>query len=424
MPSLAHRAEWTQSDVPLFWGATGVIALHASVDSFIAPEPGTTARDHLLRGTVTLLLLAGAATAYPRLRSGGRAALAGALGILALEGAALAVADARAVGARGEDWTGFLLAPVGLVLCGLATRLLWRSRRPGRYRWLRRGGVTLATVVGVYVLIVPVATAILATHRPRAVVEPVDLGRPYENVTVTTSDGLRLAGWYVSSRNGAAVVSYPTRIGEPAVARMLVRHGFGVLLLDARGYDGSQGDPNMFGWGNTKDIDAAVTWLRGRPDVHQNRIGGIGFSVGGEMMLEAAAENRGLRAVVSEGAGIRSLREELLYGARSAPAVPGQAVMTTALSLLSGTPPPPSLNDLVAKIAPRSVFFVYAEHGAGGEELNRTYYRAASQPKQIWRIPDSEHTGGFAAQPQQYERRVAGFFDGALLTSAPGGVPS
>ena len=45
---------------------------------------------------------------------------------------------------------------------------------------------------------------------------------------------------------------------------MLVRHGYGVLLLDARGYDGSQGDPNLFGWDDTKDIDAAVAWLQHR----------------------------------------------------------------------------------------------------------------------------------------------------------------
>ena len=48
---------------------------------------------------------------------------------------------------------------------------------------------------------------------------------------------------------------------------MLVRHGYGVLLLDARGYDGSQGDPNLFGWAGEKDIDAAVAWLERQPDV-------------------------------------------------------------------------------------------------------------------------------------------------------------
>ena len=55
----------------------------------------------------------------------------------------------------------------------------------------------------------------------------------------------------------------------------VVRHGYGVLLLDARGYDGSEGDPNLFGWSGAEDIDAAVGWLQRRADVEDDRIGGI-----------------------------------------------------------------------------------------------------------------------------------------------------
>jgi predicted acyl esterase len=77
-------------------------------------------------------------------------------------------------------------------------------------------------------------------------------------VTITTGDGLDLAAWYVPSRNGGAVISYATRQGKLPQARMLVRRGYGVLLLDARGYDGSEGDANLFGWAGARDIDAAV----------------------------------------------------------------------------------------------------------------------------------------------------------------------
>ena len=131
----------SEPDVLLFLGATAILALHAAVDSFVAPEPGTSPRDHLLRGVTSLALLALLAVVYPRLRTGGRAALAVVVGGLALEAAALALEDARAVGTRGEDWTGFLLLPVGLVLLGLAAVLLWRSRKPGRLRWLRRATI-------------------------------------------------------------------------------------------------------------------------------------------------------------------------------------------------------------------------------------------------------------------------------------------
>jgi hypothetical protein len=412
-----RRAGSRRAEVVAFAVAVSFVALHAVVDSFLAPEPGTAWNDHLLRGSATLAVLAVAAALYPRLRAGARAAVAAILGVLSLEGAVLAIVDARAVGARGEDWTGFFLAPVGLVLLCVAVALLWRSRKPGRLRYLRRGAIVLGSALGVLWVVVPLAMAIGATHRPRAAVERVDLGRSYEQMTLRTSDGLDLAAWYVPSQNGAAVISFPTRKGKLPQARMLVRHGYGVLLLDARGYDGSDGDPNVFGWGAAKDIDAAVAWLQKRPDVTGGRIGGIGFSVGGEMMLEAAASNAALRAVVSEGAGERSVRESLIRGPRGWFAVPQVAMQTAALAVMSGTVPPPSLERLVARIAPRSVFLVYAGHGAGGEELNGDYFRAASTPKILWRIPEAGHVGGFQARPYEYERRVISFFDRALLGS-------
>ncbi|HEU4970770.1 MAG TPA: alpha/beta fold hydrolase [Gaiellaceae bacterium] len=179
-------------------------------------------------------------------------------------------------------------------------------------------------------------------------------------MTLRTDDGLSLAAWYVPSRNGAAVISYPTRQGRLPQARMLLRHGYGVLLVDARGYDGSDGNPNVFGWKGAKDVDAAVAWLEQRADVTNGRIGGIGFSVGGEVMLEAAASNSGIRAVVSEGAGVRSVREHLLRGRRGWFSLPEVAVQTAAVAVMSGATPPPSLSDLVPRIAPRPLLLVYA----------------------------------------------------------------
>jgi len=211
---LVEKLASARVDVVLFSGAIALVAVHAAVDSFIVPEPGTGADDHLLRGLATLAVLALAAAAYPRLRAGGRAALSAFFCLLALEGAGLAIADARAVGARGEDWTGFLLLPLGLALIGSAAILLWRSRKPGRPCYLRRAGIAAVAVLAVYWLVIPVAIGILATHRPRVDVAAADLGRPYEDVTIRTSDGLNLAAWYLPSRNGAAILSYQLAKGS------------------------------------------------------------------------------------------------------------------------------------------------------------------------------------------------------------------
>jgi dienelactone hydrolase len=398
----------------VFTAAVALIAAHTLVDAFVAPEPGTRWSDHLVSAGASLAVLAAAVVAYPHLREGGRAAVALALGVLAIEGALLTVSDARRGGPAGEDWTGFLLWPAGIALCALGVALAWRPRKPAGRRYLRRGLIVAAAALAAYWAVIPVAVALLATHRPREAESTPGLGRPAIPVTVRTSDGLDLHGRYVPSRNGAAVLVFPGSPSRAPHARALVRGGYGVLMLDMRGYATSDGDPNMFGWNGTRDIDAGVEFLRARPDVRGDRIGGIGFSVGGELMLEAAAGNAALRAVVADGAGERSVRESALRGAEGWLSLPTYAIQTAAVAVLSGDLPPPSLVDLTPRIAPRPLLLIGAGADNGGEDLQPHYYAAAREPKAFWRIPEAGHTGGFDARPREYARRVLGFFDAAL----------
>ena len=90
-------------------------------------------------------------------------------------------------------------------------------------------------------------------------------------------------------------------------------------------------------------------------------------------------------------------------------------MQTAAVAVLSGATPPPSLATLAARIAPRPLMLIYAGKGGGGEELQPRYYAAAGLPKKLWEIPEAGHTGGISARPAEYERRVVGFFDEALL---------
>ena len=115
----------------------------------------------------------------------------------------------------------------------------------------------------------------------------------------SAGDGVRLEGWYIPSKNGAAVIAFPCRSGPQKLARMLARHGYGVLLFDRRGEGAGEGDPNAFGWRGERDVKAAIEFLRRRPDVDPERIGGLGLSVGGELMLQTAAETSALAAVVT-----------------------------------------------------------------------------------------------------------------------------
>jgi uncharacterized protein len=401
-------------------GGLLVVAAHVLDDNFLQPQPGTSARDHLISGLVPLTVLLVVAGLYPRARPGLRASLAATLGLFGFVTGIESVYYLDAGRLSGDDYTGLAAIAAGLVLIGVAATTLWRSRRVEgtlRRRLVRRSLVTVAAFVFTYVLFGPFLVAYVLTHSARAFVPAYSVGAPHEEVTFRTADGLRLHGWYVPSKNGAAVITFPGRKGTQAPARVLARHGYGVLLFDRRGEGESEGDPNAWGWAGYRDVAAAVRFLQGRPDVEHDRIGGIGLSVGGEMMLEAAAKTPGLSAVVSEGAGERSVREYLdMTNNGKWLAIPSSAAITVGTALFSNNAPPPSLKDLVGRISPTPVFFIYGEHGQPGERnLNPTYYAAARAPKTLWEVPGSGHVGGINAQPKQYERRVVGFFDRTLL---------
>ncbi len=404
------------------FAAVGIflIAVHLLDDNFLQPQPGTSAGDHLVSGVIPLAALAVYAAFYTRVRAGLRGSIAVLVGIFGVVTGIESLYYLDAGRLSGDDYTGLTAIPAGLLLVCVGAMTLWRTRRlddSRRRRWLRRSLITAAAFVGAYMFLAPFLTTYVLTHAARAFV-PVDrVGAPHEEVSFTTADGVRLRGWYVPSKNGAAVIAFPGRKGSQKPARMLARHGYGVLLFDRRGEGESEGDPNAWGWVGYRDVNAAVRFLQRRPDVQRERIGGIGLSVGGEMMLEAAARSPGLQAVVSEGAGERSVREMLdITRSDKWLAIPSYAALTAGIALFSNHTPPPSLKDLVGRIAPTPVFFIYGEHGQEGERnLNPTYYAAAGAPKALWEVPGSGHVGGITAQPAEYERRIVAFFDRALL---------
>jgi alpha/beta superfamily hydrolase len=379
------------------------VALAVVNDAFIHREPGTSMTDHLASGLLPAGAVVGVAVVFPRLRPGARAVAALVCGSLAI---VAGVADG-----------GLLGLAVGVALLGLGATVLWRSRRTDGRRYARRALLAAAAVLGAYFVVLPLALAIVINHKARSAVEPADLGVPYRAISLTTEDGLTLAGWYAPSHNGAAVIVFPGRKGPVRHARLLARHGYGVLMLDRRGEGESEGDYNARGWGGEPDLEAAIDYLADRADVESGRIGGLGLSVGGELLLQTAARDERLHAVVSEGAGRQSLADQL-----QTPDVPKavrwlspMTMETAAGVVLANRMPPEGLVDVIPRIAPRPVLLISGGRGNADEELNSAYRDAGGSTVTHWEIAQAGHTGGLAAAPVEYERRVVGFFDEALL---------
>ena len=406
--------------------ALGVVALHVLDDSLLEPNRGTAATDHLAGGLVPSLLLVVAIVFYPRLRPGARAAVALSGGFVGVLVGTEAIHYTMTVGPSADDFTGLLAVPAGLLSLGVGAVTLWRSRRRDDglwWRYLRRLLLAAGLYVIATVLLMPISVAYILTHAARSTVPAADLGAPYEEVEFRTDDGLQLRGWYIPSRNGAAVISFPGRASSQSRAKLLARHGYGVLLFDRRGEGQSDGDPNIFGWQGERDIHAAVKYLQTRSEVDPQRIGGIGLSVGGEMMIEAAAESKALKAIVAEGASGRSVFDDFTNSAAGWQAYLGDGVVTAATALFTDNLPPATLKSLVPKVS-APVFFVYGENGQVTEEpANKAFFNIAPRPKELWKVAGSKHMGGVDAQPHEYERRIVRFFDRHLLTPKASELP-
>jgi len=398
--------------------ALGVIAAHVVVDSVMDLRPGVDATDHLVSGAVPLLALAALAAIAPRLRRGALAVLAGLLGVAATVGMVGAPVAAATRGDRGPaQLTGVAAAIAGLALIGWAIATAWSTRRrggPRRRRILRRTGIAVAVAAASLFVAVPIGSAYIVANRSGPIHTTGDLGAPHRDITLHTSDGLSLQAAYVPSRNGAAVIVFPGigGAGPTARARMLVRHGYGVLVLEPRGQSASDGDPQLLGWTGEPDLIAAVDYLETRPEVERGRIGGLGLSVGGELLIQAAARDTRLTAVVSEGAGTRWFAEDLHT---PFPAwliqVPFMTVSSAAATIFCDCRPPERLDHLVGEISPRPLMLIWTPRGQGGEWNNPRYHDLGGPTTELWEIPESTHVGGYAARPDEYETRVVGFYD-------------
>ncbi len=291
----------------------------------------------------------------------------------------------------------------------------------------------IAGMVGLMLLAVAAALALvtrseaheLVSHTVRAPIDetPGDLGLPFEDVTVTTVDGLHLVGWYIPPQNGAAIMTQhgykSDRTSLLDEAAMLHRHGYGVLLMSIRAHDLSAGEQISFGYHEMKDLEAWYQFLLTREEIDPDKIGILGCSMGGSLVIQYAAGNADIKAVVAQSP-FSSLDD----------------TVSTSIQKLTSLPPFP--------FAPLIVFWAEQELGIDSSEINarlwvkeisprpillmdgglddyvsedsgELLYAAAGEPKEFWFEPDIGHCEFDEKMPQAFEDRVIAFFDAYLL---------
>jgi fermentation-respiration switch protein FrsA (DUF1100 family) len=275
-----------------------------------------------------------------------------------------------------------------------------------------------------------------AQHTPGA------FGLSYRDVTFPArEDHVQISGWFIPGvlPNGAltaqrtiiVVHGVRTNREDPGAGVLdlsieFVLHGFAVLAFDMRGMGTSAPAPLSLGYFEQRDVLGAVDFLRtgtppypelGRP----RAIGGWGLSMGAATLLLAAAREPAIQAVVSDCAFSRALADierELPMMSGLPPAItPGTLLAARALYGMDFYAVRPV--DVVARIAPRPVFFI---HGTADQrtpfammdELARAASAAPNAHVQSWAVTGARHAQSFHVARDEYVNRVVAFFTAAL----------
>jgi dipeptidyl aminopeptidase/acylaminoacyl peptidase len=248
---------------------------------------------------------------------------------------------------------------------------------------------------------------------------PADYNLPFEDVTVTSSDGVKLAGWFIPSQNGAVILMQhgykSTRKELLNEAEMMYRHGYGVLLTSVRAHDRSGGEMITFGMYEVNDMDAWYQYLVSREDIDPERIGILGNSYGGMLAIQFAAHNGNIKAVVANSA-FSSLNDTVSTSVTyftDLPAFPFVPLIVFWAERETGF----RTDDIdatkwIAQISPRPVFLM--QGGADvviSVESGQRLYDAAGEPKELWFDPELGHVEFDTKRAEEYEKRVVEFFD-------------
>ena len=238
-----------------------------------------------------------------------------------------------------------------------------------------------------------------------------------EEVSFRTSDGLTLRGWYVPSRNRAAVILVHGGAGDRASllteAQLLAARGFGVLTFDRRGNGESDGETTTWGIQEQRDVGASLDFVSARADVDPARIGVVGFSIGASAVAMQASRDRRAAAVLLLAVW-PSLDEEVRYKARHfgpLTALPALWAFRHAGLDVDEVRPVSAL----AAVAPRPLMLVSGSEDEDTPPAIMERVHAAAAGSTLWIVPGAHHGDYAQVSREEYPRRFVGFFESALI---------
>jgi pimeloyl-ACP methyl ester carboxylesterase len=271
-------------------------------------------------------------------------------------------------------------------------------------------------------------------------------GTPHPNaeeVEFAARNGLKLRGSYLATPAGnpKGIIVFchefrSERWSGVSYWEFLQQDGFDVFAFDFRNHGTSDPDPNYQPrhWVTElelADLEAALDYVRSRSESKQLPIGLYGISRGGGTAIAAAARDRTVRCVVTDGA-FPTHQTVLIYMRKWISLIVGDRLRNRLLpnwylgivrdAVLADVERDLgcrflSLERAIGRIAPRPLLMIH-----GGRDsyirpaLARRFYELAREPRELWVVEGARHNACLETAADQYRERVREFFRKNLIT--------
>ncbi len=274
-------------------------------------------------------------------------------------------------------------------------------------------------------------------------VKPVEGG---EDVRFRTGDGLNLVGTYLRARtayrSGVIVFCHEFLSDRWSVlpyADHLRDQGFDLFAFDFRNHGESHCDPRYvpLQWVTEHellDLEAALRYLRTRPDADPAGVGLFGVSRGGGTALCVAARDPRVWGVITDGA-FPTRGTMMAYILRWAEIFVGNPVFWKAMPVavfeflgwyarlktqMKLHCRYASVEQGVARLAPRPWLAIHGQKDAYiGVDIAKGLFERAGEPKELWIVEGAKHNRCRDKDVKAYLTRVSGF----VCRFAPRGQP-
>ena len=254
---------------------------------------------------------------------------------------------------------------------------------------------------------------------------PTDLGLAYEDIEFTShDDALTLRGWYLPAGDSECIIIMvhggdmhraDPSIGMLDIAVALVEHDYNVLMFDLRGHGESGGERMSAGYYEKNDLLGAIEFSKGRGF---ERIGVLGFSMGGATTLMTAAESDDIDCIASDSsfADLADIMGREFKARSGFPEFFLSPVLTMVKIIYGVDFKAVKPVAAVPEISPRPIFFI---HGAEDtfvptEHVHRLAEAADNPRNELWIVPGAGHVKSYMTVPDDYIGKITGFFDGVL----------